>query len=448
MSSMKDKKGTIIRVAVMAALLTAAAVSIPALLVAAPVLNFALLQFVWRGGEKSGFAAVPGRILLAGELFLLEIAGALSLFALFIIVSARGVWGMAAVAAAFFIAAALLSRVYRENRRDSAIDIVSRATLRAAAFVAAALFILDQFLLFPFLLAASAGFFVGVFSIESLTSALTLIKNDRLNPLARRRLRIAAVVLPLALYFSLMNLSALGRYRFFVPGVRYKLKPSLRAGINSHGFRGPEIRAAKPRGAFRIAAAGDSATYGWLATDEESWPRRLEYELRDSNTLFQVLNAGVPSYSLNEMNHQLQDQLALYDLDLIIVMAGANDARKFSTAQFRSSLEDYAAAAASYHIRVMLCTYPYPAGKNRKFKRILPYNEVVRAAAVERGLPMFDAYHLMSRKPGLFYTEGHPNARGHAFLAKKLAEFIIREYGRSSPSRPARIQQMTRAGYN
>jgi lysophospholipase L1-like esterase len=448
MGSINNNKDAIVRAAVVAALIAAAAVSIPALLVAAPAVNFALLQFVWRGGGKTGVSAVPGRLLLAGELFLPEIAGALSLFALFIIVGARGAGGMAAVAAAFFLAAWLFSMFYGESRRDRAIEIAGRSTVAAAALVFAALLVLDHFILFPFLLAAAACFFIAVLSIDALTGALALIRIDRLSPAARRRLRFFAVALPLALYFSLMNLSALGRYRFFAPGVRYKLKPSLRAGINSHGFRGPEIRAVKPRGAFRVITAGDSATYGWLVTEPESWPRLLEHALRGRGNKFEVLNAGVPSYSMHEMNRQLQDRLTLFDPDLIVVMAGANDARKFSPARFKSSLDDYVSAAKSHRISVMLCTYPYPSRQNRKFKRILPYNGNVRAVARERGLPLFDAYELMRGKNSLFYTDGHPNVRGHAYLAQNLADFVMREYGGSAPGGPVRIRQMTRAYYN
>lgn len=427
MNAMGDKKDVVARVALAAALFAAALVSIPALLLAAPALNFVFLQFVWRGdGEKPGIAAAPGNLLLAVEMLVLEITAALSFFALMLIVYARREWGMAAVAGAFFIASSLFARFDKGDGRARAREIAGRATVRAAAIVIAALLLLDRFFLFPFLLTAAAGFFAGVLSVEALSGAVLLKKDNRLEPAARRRLCLWAVALPLALYFSVMNLSALGRYRVFVPGVRYELKPSTRAGINSHGFRGPEFQKKKPRHVFRIAAVGDSATYGWLAAEPETWPRKLERELRKNNNNIEVVNAGVPSYSLRAMTLQFQDKLAGYEPDLLIVTAGANDARKFTPAQFQSDLEDYVDAAKSFHAGVVLCTYPYPSKKNRKFARIIPYNRAVRDVARGRGLPLFDAYNLMIGKPDLFLIDGHPNARGHTYLARGLAVFLSR----------------------
>ncbi len=104
--------------------------------------------------------------------------------------------------------------------------------------------------------------------------------------------------------------------------------PSLpeRGPHDRHGFRGPEISEAKPAHAWRIACIGGSATYGTkLASDAETWPRRLEAILRETVAPVEVLNAGVPAYNAADSLQLVREVLLGLQCDLVLVLHGAND---------------------------------------------------------------------------------------------------------------------------
>jgi len=51
--------------------------------------------------------------------------------------------------------------------------------------------------------------------------------------------------------------------------------------INSHGTRGADFSVEKPAGTLRILSLGDSRTFGWGLTDEQTYSRRLERLLQE-----------------------------------------------------------------------------------------------------------------------------------------------------------------------
>src|SRR5690606_17281214 len=58
------------------------------------------------------------------------------------------------------------------------------------------------------------------------------------------------------------------------PDLDQELDGPWRVTSNAEGFRGP--REYGPRGPVRVAAVGDSWTFGWGVDDEDAWPARLE----------------------------------------------------------------------------------------------------------------------------------------------------------------------------
>jgi lysophospholipase L1-like esterase len=98
------------------------------------------------------------------------------------------------------------------------------------------------------------------------------------------------------------------------------------AGFNGLGYRSPERPLARPAGVLRILCAGGSTTFDLLAaSDERTWPWRLETELRRRRPRLEVWNAGFPGWTSLES----LISLALRDVDigpgLVIVYAGDND---------------------------------------------------------------------------------------------------------------------------
>lgn len=84
----------------------------------------------------------------------------------------------------------------------------------------------------------------------------------------------------------------------------------------------------KPPGTFRIAAIGDSFTYGDNMYADDVYPKRLE-RIINANThvkKVEILNMGVPGYS-TESEYALVDMaIKSYDVDLIILQITLNDA--------------------------------------------------------------------------------------------------------------------------
>jgi lysophospholipase L1-like esterase len=114
----------------------------------------------------------------------------------------------------------------------------------------------------------------------------------------------------------------------------FRLRPGSRGrmmncpiSINSLGFRGPEFSASKD-GAYRIVALGESTTFGMtLQPDDKPWPEMLEQIIRQhwpTRRPVQVINAGVPTYSLQDSLDRLPREILPLQPDLIISYHGAN----------------------------------------------------------------------------------------------------------------------------
>jgi hypothetical protein len=65
------------------------------------------------------------------------------------------------------------------------------------------------------------------------------------------------------------------------------------ASINALGFRDREFDQDRSA-ACRVLAIGDSFTFGWGVSLEESWPEVLEAALKQSGVSVEVANLGFP----------------------------------------------------------------------------------------------------------------------------------------------------------
>lgn len=97
---------------------------------------------------------------------------------------------------------------------------------------------------------------------------------------------------------------------------------------NSLGLRSAEITAAKPAGAVRILALGDSVTFGWGLRAEDAYPSQLASllaTLRPGHS-FEVINAGVSGYGTWQERLWLQETGLSLQPDVVVVQAHLNDA--------------------------------------------------------------------------------------------------------------------------
>jgi len=91
--------------------------------------------------------------------------------------------------------------------------------------------------------------------------------------------------------------------------------------VNSQGTRGPEFQTEKPAGSLRIVSLGDSRTFGWGLTDEETYSRRLERLLQAGagGRKVEVINAGVNAWSYPQMLVYFRDFALKYQPDYVIL---------------------------------------------------------------------------------------------------------------------------------
>ncbi len=90
----------------------------------------------------------------------------------------------------------------------------------------------------------------------------------------------------------------------------------------------------------RILAVGDSFTFGPFVANQETWPAYLEQEYQDK---IEVINAGVPAYSIKEEAAYIKEKGRLLNPNLIILQFLANDIddlRKNQTRLVRKSALD------------------------------------------------------------------------------------------------------------
>jgi hypothetical protein len=117
-------------------------------------------------------------------------------------------------------------------------------------------------------------------------------------------------------------------YTLMQPNSHYEWQ-SIPVNINPHGLRGPETTYEKPSATFRILNLGDSVVMGWGVREESTYGQRLESLLNEDGSgdvRFEVINAGVPGWSLDNALSYLQAEGLKYEPDLIVLdLTIAND---------------------------------------------------------------------------------------------------------------------------
>lgn len=94
---------------------------------------------------------------------------------------------------------------------------------------------------------------------------------------------------------------------------------------NSLGLRGKELSLAKPPGTTRIAAIGDSTTYGLLVDADACYPYYLEEVLNARGAKVETINAGVPGISIGWEFKMLRDRAIKLNPDVVLLTFFPND---------------------------------------------------------------------------------------------------------------------------
>jgi lysophospholipase L1-like esterase len=119
-----------------------------------------------------------------------------------------------------------------------------------------------------------------------------------------------------------------------IEGLDYEMCPDVSliqndVGVetNARGLRGPAIADVKSAGTLRIAAIGDSLTFGLAVPEARTWPRRVEAELRAArpDLAIEVLNFGVCGYSITDEVVAFEAKGLPLDPDVVILGYCLND---------------------------------------------------------------------------------------------------------------------------
>ena len=118
--------------------------------------------------------------------------------------------------------------------------------------------------------------------------------------------------------------------------LRYELRPGASDGahtISAAGHRGEDVPKSSPPETFRIAALGDSVTFGLGMDRELAWPHVLESLLDESavgEPRFEVLNFGVTGYDVLQVAERARVLALRYEPQLLLYGYVLNDPQDFS----------------------------------------------------------------------------------------------------------------------
>jgi len=130
-------------------------------------------------------------------------------------------------------------------------------------------------------------------------------------------------VIPLTLKTHKVSANPLMGYELVPGSVSFEDNAWYR--INQDGLRDNDYPRTKPKATFRIAAVGDSCTFGLGVELKDTWPKQLETELRQTKAQVEVINFGVMGYNTTQEAERIQEKVLGYSPDLIIMGYCLND---------------------------------------------------------------------------------------------------------------------------
>jgi lysophospholipase L1-like esterase len=172
-------------------------------------------------------------------------------------------------------------------------------------------------------------------------------------------------------------------------------------------------------GSDTILAFGDSLTYGFGTSAEESYPSQLQ---RLSS--LPVINAGINGETSSEALRRLPSLLSDPSIKLMLLCSGGNDLlQKKPLAQIKSNLKSMIAMAKERGIDVLLISVP-----DFSLFGLSPldlYDEVAK----EEEVPLVSGLLAdVLGDPALKSDQIHPNAKGYKVMAEEIHK-ALKAYG-------------------
>ncbi len=165
----------------------------------------------------------------------------------------------------------------------------------------------------------------------------------------------------------------------------------------------------------KILAFGDSITYGYGESENESYPYLLSQKI-DS----QVINAGINGDTSKEGLERLPALLEDSSIKLILLCFGGNDIlQKIPLGELKSNLKKMVQLAKKKNIDVILISVPKISSLG--LSSLALYSTV----ADEENIELMDdvLVHVLSRS-SLKNDYIHPNAKGYKYMADEIYEYL------------------------
>ena len=158
--------------------------------------------------------------------------------------------------------------------------------------------------------------------------------------------------------------------------------------INSRGTRGPEFEVPKPAQNIRILSLGDSRTFGWGVSDEQTYSALLQSCLQQAvgpQKKVEVINAGVNAWSYPQMlvyfrEFGLKDQpdlVLLADANLWTQFSETNDPAFVRRFMRRVQLKNFLRHFAAYHFIVEVQLKNFYEQQRTKFIPVDPKHDAL-----------------------------------------------------------------------
>ncbi|KYJ87092.1 arylesterase [Sulfurovum riftiae] len=184
-------------------------------------------------------------------------------------------------------------------------------------------------------------------------------------------------------------------------------------------FQGKEPKMQKLKSGDTILAFGDSLTYGFGASPNESYPAQLQ-----KFSGVHVINAGINGESSSEGLQRLPSLLDDPSVKLMILCFGGNDIlQKKPMDQLKVNLRAMISMARAKGVDVLLVSVP-----NLSLFGLSPL-DLYKELSKEEGVPLVSG--LLAEvlgNPALKSDQIHPNAKGYKKMARRIHE-VLREQG-------------------
>jgi len=189
-----------------------------------------------------------------------------------------------------------------------------------------------------------------------------------------------------------------------------------------------------------VACVGNSQTYGYGLSRQDTYPDHLERILQQFDPQWEVRNFGVSGagllskgnkpYVLEGAFHQALN----CEPDVVIIELGANDAYSGPWAHKDDFIPDYSALIDSFTALpsqplIWLCNVTWvvsiPSGIDKTLIRN-EMNPLIQQVGTYKNVPVIDLYTSLEDKPHLFLSDGvHWNTEGAKLVAEIVATAIF-----------------------